>query len=147
MHSAGPRSCSRAAPGQAGASARGASAAAAPAAAPAAAAYPVSQLNAAVAPARPGEVPPLLLPPLPPLAAPLLLAPMAGITSAPLRRICAEHGAAVCVSEMILAHELVAGSAKTRHLAAFHEDESPRSAQLYVGVYGGASAPVKYPNF
>ncbi|KAI8464215.1 MAG: dihydrouridine synthase-domain-containing protein [Monoraphidium minutum] len=56
---------------------------------------------------------------------------MAGVTSAPLRRMCFEAGAAACVGEMLLAHELVAGNRRTRHLARFHESEALRSAQLY----------------
>lgn len=95
-------------------------------------AYAVSPLNASVAPAAPGEFAPLRLGDrLPALWPPLLLAPMAGITSAPLRLTCQDAGAAACVSEMILAHELVAGSAKTRHLARFDPREKVRSAQLY----------------
>lgn len=113
-------------------STRSTTAAAAASTAPCPATFPVSDLNKHVPPARHGEVAPLALcPSLPPLHTPLLLAPMAGITSSPLRLICADYGAQICTSEMILAHELVAGSQKTQHLAAFHSEERLRSAQLY----------------
>ena len=61
---------------------------------------------------------------------PVVLAPMAGVTNAPFRRLCRRYGAGLYVSEMISARALVEGSEKTRHLAAFAEDESPRSLQL-----------------
>lgn len=62
---------------------------------------------------------------------PVILAPMAGITNAPFRRLCRRFGAGLYVSEMITARALVEGNAKTRRLAEFAPDESPRSIQLY----------------
>lgn len=62
---------------------------------------------------------------------PVVLAPMAGITNAPFRRLCREYGAGLYVSEMIGARGLVEGDEKTRQLASFTPDETPRSIQLY----------------
>jgi nifR3 family TIM-barrel protein len=62
---------------------------------------------------------------------PVVLAPMAGVTDSPYRRICRDLGAPLCVSEMITARPLVDRNQKTLALARFHEDESPRSLQLY----------------
>jgi nifR3 family TIM-barrel protein len=62
---------------------------------------------------------------------PVVLAPMAGITNAPFRRLCREYGAGLYVSEMIGARGLIEGDEKTRRLAAFAPDETPRSIQLY----------------
>ncbi len=62
---------------------------------------------------------------------PVVLAPMAGITNAPFRALCRRFGAGLYVSEMITARALVEGNAKTRRLAEFAPDESPRSLQLY----------------
>jgi nifR3 family TIM-barrel protein len=61
---------------------------------------------------------------------PVVLAPMAGVTNAPFRQLCRSFGAGLYVSEMISARALVEGSDKTRHLAAFASDETPRSLQL-----------------
>jgi nifR3 family TIM-barrel protein len=62
---------------------------------------------------------------------PVVLAPMAGVTNAPFRRLCRRYGAGLFVSEMITARGLVEGNRKTRHLASFDKDETPRSLQLY----------------
>ena len=62
---------------------------------------------------------------------PVVLAPMAGVTNAPFRRLCRQHGAGLYVNEMIGARALVNGDPKTTHLAAFPPDEVPRSIQLY----------------
>lgn len=62
---------------------------------------------------------------------PVVLAPMAGVTNAPFRRLCRSYGAGIYVNEMIGARALVDGDEKTRHLATFPDDESPRSIQLY----------------
>lgn len=62
---------------------------------------------------------------------PVVLAPMAGVTNQAYRRLCRSFGAGLYVSEMIIARGLVEGHAKTRKLAAFHPEESPRSLQLY----------------
>lgn len=62
---------------------------------------------------------------------PVVLAPMAGVTNAPFRRLCRSFGAALYVSEMITARAVVERNERTMRMAAFHEDESPRSIQLY----------------
>lgn len=68
---------------------------------------------------------------------PVVLAPMAGVTNAPFRRLARRFGAGLYVGEMVGARALVEGHEKTRHLATFPEDESPRSIQLY-GTDAGA---------
>jgi nifR3 family TIM-barrel protein len=65
------------------------------------------------------------------VAEPVVLAPMAGVTNAPFRRLCRRYGGGLFVSEMITARALVEGNEKTLRLAAFAEDECPRSIQLY----------------
>ncbi|MCU0304972.1 MAG: tRNA dihydrouridine synthase DusB [Thermoanaerobaculales bacterium] len=65
------------------------------------------------------------------LEPPVVLAPMAGVTNYPFRALCRRFGAALFVSEMITARALVEGAGKTRRLADFGPDESPRSLQLY----------------
>jgi nifR3 family TIM-barrel protein len=74
------------------------------------------------------------------IASPVVLAPMAGVTNAPFRRLCRRYGGtlgSLYVCEMIGARSLVNGDEKTRLLAKFPEDESPRSIQLY-GTDAGA---------
>ena len=73
---------------------------------------------------------------------PVVLAPMAGVTNAPFRRLCREFGAGLYVSEMIGARGLVEGHEKTRELARFADDETPRSIQLYGTDPGALGAAV-----
>jgi nifR3 family TIM-barrel protein len=80
--------------------------------------------------ARPGEFAALKVGPLQ-VWPPVVLAPMAGITNAPFRTLCREHGAGLYVSEMITSRALVERSRKTLELIRFGADESPRSIQLY----------------
>ena len=65
------------------------------------------------------------------VATPVVLAPMAGVTNAAFRALCREHGSGLFVAEMLGARSLVEGHEMTRRLAAFDDDESPRSLQLY----------------
>ncbi len=65
------------------------------------------------------------------LDTPVVLAPMAGITDAPFRVLCAEHGGGLYVSEMITARGLVEGNAKTHRMIRHHPAEAVRSIQLY----------------
>ncbi|MBC8365156.1 MAG: tRNA dihydrouridine synthase DusB [Actinobacteria bacterium] len=87
-------------------------------------------VNLDVAPAAPGE---FAVPRIGPIEVwpPVVLAPMAGVTNAPFRTLCREHGAGLYVSEMITARGLVDGHLKTSRLSHFAPDESPRSIQLY----------------
>lgn len=62
---------------------------------------------------------------------PVVLAPMAGVTDAPFRVLCAEHGGGLFVSEMLTARGLVEGGATSWAMAAHHPDEAVRSVQLY----------------
>ena len=62
---------------------------------------------------------------------PVVLAPMAGITNAAYRRLCAEQGAGLYVSEMITSRGLVEGDDNTRKMLVFDELETVRSVQLY----------------
>jgi nifR3 family TIM-barrel protein len=89
-----------------------------------------SDINRDVSEARPGEFAPLHVGPLR-VDPPVVLAPMAGVTNAPFRSVCRRFGAGLYVSEMITARALVEGNAKTRRLAEFTPDETPRSLQLY----------------
>ena len=62
---------------------------------------------------------------------PVVLAPMAGITNAAYRRLCAEQGAGLYVSEMITSRGLVEGDEVTKKMLTFDELETVRSVQLY----------------
>ena len=62
---------------------------------------------------------------------PVVLAPMAGITNAAYRRLCAEQGAGLYVSEMITSRGLVEGDETTKRMLVFDDAEQVRSVQLY----------------
>lgn len=62
---------------------------------------------------------------------PVVLAPMAGVTNTAFRRLCAEHGAGLYVSEMVSARALVEGNARTLRMLDFSDAEPVRSIQLY----------------
>ncbi|RJL32617.1 tRNA dihydrouridine synthase DusB [Bailinhaonella thermotolerans] len=62
---------------------------------------------------------------------PVVLAPMAGITNTAFRRLCREQGGGLYVSEMITSRALVERNAKTLRMIRFHDEERPRSIQLY----------------
>lgn len=58
------------------------------------------------------------------------LAPMAGVSDLPFRRLCAEFGAGLVVSEMISCNPRLRNSTKTQ-LRSQHDDEiAPRSVQI-----------------
>ncbi len=81
------------------------------------------------------------------LPSPVVLAPMAGVTNAPFRRLCRKHGGdrhSLYVCEMVGARSLVEGHPKTRRLAHFPADESPRSIQLYGTDPGSMGEAVAY---
>ena len=89
-----------------------------------------SAVNRDVAPAAPGEFPPVAIGPLR-VSPPVVLAPMAGVTNPPFRTLCRRFGAGLYVSEMITARALVEGNRKTLLLASFAPGETTRSLQLY----------------
>ncbi|SDQ04572.1 tRNA dihydrouridine synthase DusB [Quadrisphaera sp. DSM 44207] len=83
-------------------------------------------------------MPVLAAPVLPPLRigphvvdTPVVLAPMAGVTNAPFRSLCREHGAGVYVSEMVTSRALVERTAESLRLVQHEPGASPRSVQLY----------------
>jgi len=64
---------------------------------------------------------------------PFLMAPLAGITDAPMRRICREMGAAMACSEMVSAKGLYYKDKNTEHLLTVFEDEKPVAFQIFGG--------------
>lgn len=82
-------------------------------------------LNRTPAPAPPLRLGPLVVDP------PVVLAPMAGVTNTAFRRICAEQGAGLYISEMVSARALVEGNARTTRMLEFSDHEPVRSLQLY----------------
>lgn len=62
---------------------------------------------------------------------PVVLAPMAGITNAAFRSLCRRFGAGLYVSEMATARGIVEDWPRSREIAHFAPDETPRSIQLY----------------
>lgn len=59
------------------------------------------------------------------------LAPMAGVTDVTMRRLCAEHGAVCCVSEMVSAKALTFGDKKSPRLMAGGGGGVPYGIQLF----------------
>ncbi len=84
----------------------------------------------AAPPAATAVLPPLVIGPHT-IATPVVLAPMAGITNAPFRRLCREHGAGVFVSEMVTSRALVERSPESFRLITHEVGATPRSVQLY----------------
>jgi nifR3 family TIM-barrel protein len=78
------------------------------------------------------------------VATPVVLAPMAGITNAAYRRLCAEQGAGLYVSEMITSRGIVERDPVTMGMLVFDELEAVRSVQLYGTdpVYVGKAAEI-----
>lgn len=62
---------------------------------------------------------------------PFLLAPLAGITDAPMRRICGKQGASLVYSEMISAKGLRYGDKNTERLLFMYDDEGSVALQLF----------------
>ena len=58
------------------------------------------------------------------------LAPMAGVTDLPFRRLCAEQGAGLVVSEMISSKPELRGSRKTEWRSRHDAEIEPRSVQI-----------------
>jgi nifR3 family TIM-barrel protein len=86
--------------------------------------------DAPAAPPAAPVLPPLRLGPHT-ITTPVVLAPMAGITNAPFRTLCREHGAGVFVSEMVTSRALVERTPESMRLVAHEPGASPRSVQLY----------------
>ncbi|MFA5341723.1 MAG: tRNA dihydrouridine synthase DusB [Clostridia bacterium] len=70
----------------------------------------------------------------------LFLAPMAGITDAPFRTVCVEHGAALTYSEMISAKGLLYDDKKTKKLLSKTNPSEPFAIQ----IFGSEIEPMKY---
>ena len=64
------------------------------------------------------------------LANPVALAPMAGVTDLPFRRLCAEMGAGLVVSEMISSNPQLRDSRKTALRSVHDAEVEPRSVQI-----------------
>lgn len=62
---------------------------------------------------------------------PFILAPLAGITDAPMRRVCGQMGASLTYSEMVSAKGLYYGDKKTEKLLFVYPDEKPIAYQLF----------------
>ncbi|MFT4647646.1 MAG: nifR3 family TIM-barrel protein [Glaciecola sp.] len=90
----------------------------------------VSDLNAEVPVAQPGEFKTLEIGPLK-VWPPVVLAPMAGVTNLPFRAMCRDYGAGLFLSEMITARGFLLGNRLTMLLASSDPSESPRSVQVY----------------
>lgn len=65
------------------------------------------------------------------LESPLILAPLAGYTDLAFRLLCREHGAGLCVSEMISCHGLHFRQPKTLKMLISDPAEKPVSFQLF----------------
>jgi nifR3 family TIM-barrel protein len=64
----------------------------------------------------------------------LILAPLCGITTAPFRRICLEHGADMVVTEMISSEAMTRGKAEDcRAIRGLDAGEGPLSLQIFGG--------------
>ncbi len=61
---------------------------------------------------------------------PVALAPMAGVTDLPFRRLCAELGAGLVVSEMITADPSLRDSRKSQWRSRHDDEVEPRSIQI-----------------
>lgn len=64
------------------------------------------------------------------LANPVALAPMAGVTDLPFRRLCAEMGAGLVVSEMVSSNPQLRDSRKTAWRSVHDAEVEPRSVQI-----------------
>lgn len=63
----------------------------------------------------------------------ILLAPLAGYTDVGFRRLCADYGAGLTVTEMVSAKGLCYGNANTENLLKTAENENPVAVQLFGG--------------
>lgn len=65
------------------------------------------------------------------LTFPFVLAPLAGITSAPFRRMCSDQGAGLTYTEMVSAKGMYYDNKNTDSLLAIHPDEGPVGIQIF----------------
>jgi len=63
----------------------------------------------------------------------LILAPMAGVTDRPFRQLCREHGAAMAVSEMVIADPSFWKTRKSIHRLDHRGEDAPISVQIAGG--------------
>ena len=61
----------------------------------------------------------------------LILAPMAGITDSPFRVLCLQGGAGLVCAEMVSAHALHYGNAKSGRMLQVNPKEHPVSMQIF----------------
>ena len=76
---------------------------------------------------------------------PFVLAPLAGITDAPMRRICRQMGASLTYSEMVSAKGMYYGDRKTEKLLALYDDEGPTACQIFGSELRGGEAGAVRP--
>lgn len=67
------------------------------------------------------------------LTNPLVLAPMAGVTDRPFRQLCRKHGAALAVSEMVIADPSFWKTRKSKHRLNHEGEQAPISVQIAGG--------------
>ena len=72
------------------------------------------------------------------------LAPMAGVTDLPFRRLCAEFGAGLVVSEMISCNPRLRDSRKTRWRSSHDSEIQPRAVQIAGNDPGQMAAAAAY---
>ena len=75
---------------------------------------------------------------------PVALAPMAGVTDLPFRRLCAEMGAGLVVSEMLSSDPSLRGSRKSERRSVHDSEVEPRSIQIAGSEAGQLAAAARY---
>jgi len=78
------------------------------------------------------------------LANPVALAPMAGVTDLPFRRLCAEMGAGLVVSEMVSSNPRLRDSRKTVWRSVHDSEVEPRSVQIAGSEPAELAAAARY---
>jgi tRNA-dihydrouridine synthase B len=66
-----------------------------------------------------------------PLEGRVILAPLAGTTDYVFRKVCREHGASLCVTEMVSADGLARGNRKTLDMIDVREEDRPLAVQIF----------------
>src|SRR5437867_3173929 len=61
----------------------------------------------------------------------VVLAPMEDVSDAVFRRLCREHGAALCVTEFVNAEGLLRGCRNARRKLTLAPDDQPTAIQIY----------------